>query len=441
MREQARDKNAQVKRPNSGSARKKELHGMLSSARERTLQLLAQVPEELLNLRVHDFYSPVGWHFGHIGMTEEAWVMTQALKRPCLDADLAFLFANLPENPKDNRVHLPGRAAICAYLASTREATCAALDETDLTSSDPLIRDGYAWDFAQQHECQHQETILELLQLLCKRQISTSATDGNVLKVVVKDPQMGMISMPGGIFMMGSDDPHGYDNEMRAHEVRVQPFQLDETPVTNGQWLAFIEDGGYRRPEVWSDAGWHWRETEAVIQPEYWHPSQAFSYAGNGLRDLRPDEPVCGIGWYEADAYARWVGKRLPTEAEWEFAAGFDPDMGQATRFPGSDHSPVTRHHGVMRWGPQSIGERGVNSALGLRSMGQVWEWTSSPFMPYPGFVAFPYDGYSRDHMDGHHYVCRGGSWASDCRILRCSFRNWYVPTYRQGFLGLRCAR
>lgn len=416
---------------------------MLASARARTLRLLEQVPDELLKLRVHDFYSPIGWHFGHIGMTEEFWVMTQALKRSCLDPDLAFLFANLPENPKDNRVHLPDKAEIRSYLAATREATLAALEATDLSSDDALIADGYAWDFAHQHECQHQETILELLQLLCKHRYAAKFLEIDLLRMPDAAPASEMAAIPGGAFLIGSDDQHGYDNEKRAHEATVAPFRMDVTPVTAGQWFQFIQEGGYQRRELWTSEGWAWREQEKAEHPEYWRyagSERYFYFGGLELRGIHPHEPVSSISWYEADAFARWIGKRLPTEAEWEFAAGFDPKLGRSRRYPQGDAPSASRHQGELRWEPRAVGQELGRSALGLRDLGQVWEWTASPFLPYPGFVAFPYDGYSKEHMDGLHFVCRGGSWASDPRILRCSFRNWYVPTYRQGFLGLRCA-
>ena len=160
---------------------------------------------------------------------------------------------------------------------------------------------------------------------------------------------------------------------------------------------------------------------------------------------MHPDEPVYSVSWYEADAYARWAGNRLPTEAEWEYAATYDPQTGQSRRYPwGAEEPDKTRaSFGLSAWQPGAVGKRPQGaSAFGLLDMaGGVWEWTATPFLPYPGFEAFPYDGYSKEHMDGNHFVCRGGSWATAGPILRCSFRNWYVPTYRQGFLGLRCAR
>lgn len=387
------------------TARKQAIREKMDAARQKTLGLLTWVPEDYFQVRIHDFYSPVGWHFGHIGMTEEFWVCEQALKQPCRDERLRFLFANIPDNPKDNRVHLPTREEIILYLAATRARTMQALEETDLDTDDPLLADGYAWEFAHQHECQHQETIVELLQLITKRTRRIGYADAaGALEEHRQPAPTEMQAIPGGVFRMGSDSRHAYDNERDAHEVEVASFALDVAPVTSAQWLMFMQDGGYRRSELWTPEGWRWREQEEATAPEYWVPTpdgKAFLHAWPiGLKVFQPDAPVSSLSWYEADAYARWIGKRLPTEAEWEFAA--------------KDLDPVP---------------------------GNVWQWTSTRFLPYPGFRAYPYDGYSLEHMDGKHYVCRGGSWATDACIRRPTFRNWYVPTYRQGLLGVRCAR
>jgi gamma-glutamyl hercynylcysteine S-oxide synthase len=432
----------------AGTSRSADIRRSLTRAREATLRLLDAIPVDMLSKRVHDFYSPVGWHFGHIAATEELWTLCNALGRQPRDSALSFLYSNIPENPKDNRVHLPERAEILGYMERTRAEVLDALDQVDLHSTEPLLNDGYAWEFALRHELQHQETICELLQLI--RMQGYTRREG-VASLLVHPPPIEpeMVSLPGGTFMMGSDDPHAYDNEKRSHEVTVAPFELDRTPVTVYQWKLFMEDGGYRRRELWTDEGWAWREREDAVCPEYWvaqRPAGAYVYCGpRGLRPLHRDEPVSSVSWFEADAYARWAGKRLPTEAEWEYTASYDPETASSRLYPWGDEepSPDLACCGIWEWQPAPVADRPAGcSAFGLRGMaGGVWEWTSSPFLPYPGFVAWPYDGYSRDHMDGGHYVCKGGSWATSGPNLRCAFRNWYVPTYRQGFLGLRCAR
>lgn len=432
-------------------ARKEQLRRALVETRTRTLRLFDAVPDAFLKTRVHDFYSPVGWHFGHIGRTEEFWVREEALGLPCLNDALSLLFANVPENPKDNRTALPERKAIRDFLAQTRCRVLQALETADMTSNNPLLADGYAWEFALQHECQHQETIVELLQLIQKHRLAAGKSvdlPTAIGKLWGTPPDTQMVRIPGGTFCMGSDNRLDYDNERDIHPATVAPFLLDQTPVTNVQWLSFLYDNGYNRPELWSAAGWAWHVLEDACRPEYWypHPDFGFLYIGPfGLREMDPQEPVCGISWYEAEAYACWAGKRLPTEAEWEYAAVWDADRKRTRRYPWGNQEAQAddASFGIAAWSPDPVGTHPWGaSAFGLYDMaGGVWEWTASPFLPYPSFTAYPYEGYSLEHMDGNHFVCRGGSWATSGPLLRGSFRNWYIPTYRQGFLGLRCAK
>jgi iron(II)-dependent oxidoreductase len=422
-------------------SRKEQIHARLEAVRLTTLRLFEQVPDEFLRTRVHSFYSPIGWHFGHVGRTEEYWVCQATGQAPC-DERLSFLYADLPENPKDNRVNIPDRQGTIEYLQRTRRAALEALEVADLNSSDPLLKDGYAWEFAIQHEYQHQETITEMLCLIHKArepECSGARVDG-LERWLWAEPTM--LDIPGGSFVMGSDDRFGYDNEKRAHTVEVEGFRLGKTPVTVGQWLEFIRQGGYQNEALWSSEGWAWKCTEDVASPEYWVRMDGgwAAYGMFGLRELHPEEPAMCPSWYEADAFARWTGKRLPTEVEWEYAAS-----GLVERhFPWGDNEPSDT---MATYGRHAEGPRPVDfcpkgaSPFGVLDMaGNCWEWTSSRFLPYPGFEAFPYEGYSMDHMKGEHYVCRGGSWATAAPILRCSFRNWYIPSYRQGFLGMRLA-
>lgn len=423
-------------------ARKNALRANLMAARDRTLWLLDQVPEEFLKRRVHSFYSPIGWHFGHIGRTEEYWVMSAALGMPVLDEKLTFLFADLPENPKDNRVNLPSREQIVEYLRDTRDAALGALDLADLDTDERLLADGYGWEFALQHECQHQETIAEMLCLI-HREIGPRLLEGAEIPTWRSGVSHETVQIQGGGFCMGSDDPLLYDNEQMSHMVRIDPFEVAKYPVTAYQWSEFIDDGGYKTESLWSEAGWEWRKQENATMPEYWVLDGGLrcTYGPQGIRPIHPDEPASCLSWFEAEAYCRWAGKRLPTEPEWEYMASHSPEGRR--RYPWGSKLPdaSTAANGLREWSPGPVGQRPEGeSALGVADLaGGVWEWTSSPFLPYPGFEAFPYDGYSKDHMKGAHKVCRGGSWATAAPILRCTFRNWYVPTYRQGFLGMRC--
>jgi iron(II)-dependent oxidoreductase len=441
-----------AREPLRAISRKSEIRDRLDAVRQRTLWLLDQVPDDFLRVRVHEFYSPIGWHFGHVGRTEEYWVVGEALGQPLLDDALTFILADTPDNPKDNRVNIPDRAGLIEYLERTRASVLRALARADLDSDQPILADGYAWEFAIQHECQHQETIAEMLHLI-QREQPQEAIEPLPWKPSVCSE---MVAIPGGAFTMGSDDPFGYDNEKPAHLETVADFQLSKTPVTAFEWSEFIADGGYSRPDLWSAEGWVWRTAENATKPEFWEseplsplgergrgegrephksvPSGWLTYGPWGLRPLHPDEPVCGISAHEADAFAKWAGKRLPTEAEWEYVAA-------TGLYSWGDEELTTQHanHGLSAWRPLPPAK--ILPANGLHDLaGNVWEWTSSAFLPYEGFEAYPYDGYSKDHMLGAHRVCRGGSWATSPGILRRTFRNWYVPTYRQGFLGMRLA-
>jgi len=422
--------------------RKADIARRLEETRARTLWMLGQVPDEYLRVRVHSFYSPIGWHFGHVGRTEEYWVCQALGMDPC-DPQLSFLYADLPDNPKDNRVHIPDRPGSISYLNRTREIALRALELTDLETDDPLVADGYAWEFAIQHECQHQETISEMLQLIQRQRKQPEIEPANLMSSM-KDEY---IQVAGGEFVMGHADRHGYDNEKGPHQVKVDPFRLAKRQVTASQWFKFMLDGGYSRDELWTPEGWLWRRDENVSAPECWlQTGGGWACCGPfGIRAIDADEPAACISHYEAEAYANWSGRRLPTEEEWEFAASSAGGSGNTSRrYPWGENPATDEHacHALKGWKSSSVGShRAGDTPLGLQDMaGNIWEWTSSKFLPYPGFVAFPYDGYSKDHMKGKHYVCRGGSWATSPGILRCSFRNWYVPSYRQGFLGLRLA-
>jgi iron(II)-dependent oxidoreductase len=429
------------------NATKESLRQRLAAVRARTLALMEKVSDEDLRIRVHDFYSPIGWHFGHVGRTEEFWVMVEALKREPLDPYLSWLLADLPDNPKDNRTKVMDRAGLQAYMAQTREVVLEALDKADLEAENPLTKGGYGWDFAIQHECQHQETIAEMLTLLERKKGLPRSDQAWPMPIEwMSGLTHEWLEIPGGEFVMGSDHPFGYDNEKRAHVTSVAPFELSRYPVTAHQWSGFIADGGYRTPSLWLKAGWEWREKENATMPEYWVEREGayFTFSPMGLRAIHPDEPVGCLSWFEAEAYTHWSGQRMPTEAEWEFAASVTPS-GEKRLFPfGNDPAtPEEVVHGLHNFCPQPLGYRSSKlNPWGVEGLaGNLWEWTSSKFLPYPGFEAFPYDGYSKDHMLGGHYICRGGSFATAPEILRATFRNWYVPTYRQGFLGLRLAK
>jgi iron(II)-dependent oxidoreductase len=232
---------------------------------------------------------------------------------------------------------------------------------------------------------------------------------------------------------MGTDDAGWvYDNERPAHLVDLAPFWIDTFPVTNGQYQQFIADGGYKAESWWSPEGWAWRAEAGLEEPQFWSREGDASWSRvrfGWVEDVPASEAVQHVCWYEADAYARWAGKRLPTESEWEKAA-----QGSATG---------AANLGGTRFGPSPVGSytAGASWCGAQQMIGDVWEWTASDFLSYPGFQSFPYPEYSEVFFGADYKVLRGGSWATHPSAIRTTFRNWDYPIRRQIFAGFRCAR
>jgi iron(II)-dependent oxidoreductase len=262
-------------------------------------------------------------------------------------------------------------------------------------------------------------------------------------------PVPAEVLVPAGPFTMGtSTEPWALDNERPAHRVELPAFVIDAAPVTNGQFTEFIEAGGYREPRWWSERGWRHRVTAELVAPLFWQRDDNGRWWRRRfgvLEPVRPDEPVVHVCYHEAEAYAAWAGKRLPTEAEWEKSARWDPATGRSRRYPWGDEDPTAEHAnlGQRHLGPALVGAypKGV-SPLGVHQLiGDVWEWTSSGWHPYPGFQMFPYPEYSEVFFGGDYKVLRGGSFGADPAVVRATFRNWDHPIRRQIFSGFRCAR
>jgi iron(II)-dependent oxidoreductase len=251
------------------------------------------------------------------------------------------------------------------------------------------------------------------------------------------------------MFELGAtpDEPFVFDNEKWAHPVEVRPFAIARAPVTQAEFVAFVEDGGYRQARLWSGQGWRWREEAGALHPVYWRREGAGRWLRRDFDRWVPLEgrrPMLHVNWYEADAYCRWAGRRLPRESEWEFAAA-GGDLARAKRrFPWGAAFP-THRHAHLDW--RTMGCLDVDalpegeSAFGCRQMiGNVWEWTADDFLPYPGFIADPYKEYSAPWF-GSHKVLRGGCWATRSRLIRNTWRNFYRPDRRDVWAGFRtCA-
>ncbi|HSO95293.1 MAG TPA: SUMF1/EgtB/PvdO family nonheme iron enzyme, partial [Acidimicrobiia bacterium] len=311
----------------------------------------------------------------------------------------------------------------------------------------PLARDGFVYGMVVQHEHQHQETMLATIDLMGRPYMPPGGLTTHPGRRPPDTPGSPEVSLPGGPFVLGTDvEPWAYDNERPAHGVRVAPFHIDRTPVTNEAYQAFVDDGGYDTPTWWTTEGWAWRSEARLVAPQGWCRERArWTVQRFGHReDLTPGEPVQHVCWYEADAFARWSGKRLPTETEWEYAASWDPS-GTKRRHPwgGDEPTPARANLGRLRLGPDPVDAHpsGATPSGVLAMVGDVWEWTSTRLSGYPGFVSFPYREYSEVFF-GHEYrVLRGGSWATHPSVARTTFRNWDYPIRRQIFCGFRCAR
>jgi iron(II)-dependent oxidoreductase len=406
--------------PRSPADRRAWFRDAYASCRAGTLAQFDGVDDRALRSQIHPDFSPLGWHLGHIVYTEGLWLLREAGGEVPPRPELAGLF-DVTALPKHERVNLPRFDDLAAYADAVRRRV---LDRLDRAPAD----EERLWHFVLQHESQHGETIA-FLKLLANGTATAFDAAGARCEEAVGDD--AMIAIPAGPVTLGSAAADALDNEGGRHEVFVDDFRIARHPVTQGAFAAFIADGGYRRPEWWSAAGWAWRAAQGVSGPLYWYPGA-------------DDHPVMGVSAHEAEAYCRFRGLRLPTEAEWEKAAAWDPAAGRARRVPWGDGPADPAHCNCdrARGGTSPVGAypAGASAYGALDMLGNVWEWTASAFAAYPGFQSFPYAGFSAAYYDGRHRVLRGGSWATRPWTLRAASRNWYVPETRQILAGFRCA-
>jgi iron(II)-dependent oxidoreductase len=440
---------------------KARYRALLAETRARTLSLVEKICEEDMD-RVHDpLMSPLSWDLGHIAAFEDLWLCQRAGGLEPLRSDLQAVY-DAEETPRPRRGDLPYLRCteVRDFMAAIRERALGVLDGADLSpDGDGLHSRAFVWEMLVQHERQHNETMVQTLQIAgpgvvapSRRPLPRGApeaaerTSGNGAAgnstVRVED---GMVHVGAGPFPLGAAaEGFAYDNERPQHEVDLPAFAIDRLPVTNGDYREFVEDGGYARREWWSEEGWAWKESAGVERPLYWDPDGRVR-SFDRIEPLDDALPVMHVSWYEADAYARSRGKRLPTEAEWEKAASWDPDSSVKGRYPWGDEAPTHKHANLDQtgFGPAPAGAylAGASPYGALGMLGDAWEWTASDFAPYPGFRAFPYREYSESHFGRGHKVLRGASWATRPRVARNTFRNWDFPDRRQIFAGLRCAR
>ncbi|MEV8565235.1 ergothioneine biosynthesis protein EgtB [Streptomyces sp. NPDC051322] len=416
----------------------------LTGARSRTTALTECVDDRDLTAQHSPLMSPLVWDLAHISNQEEQWLLRAVAGREAIRPEIDSIYDAF-EHPRAIRPTLPllAPAEARSYATEVRGRVLDVLESTPLQGR-PLVEAGFAFGMIAQHEQQHDETMLITHQLRTGPAALTAPAPPPADATGLPDE----VLVPAGPFTMGtSTEPWALDNERPAHSRLVPAFRMDTAPVTNGAFLHFIEDGGYRDARWWTEQGWDLVRGHELEAPLFWRREggQWLRRRFGVVEPVPSDEPVLHVSWYEADAYARWAGRRLPTEAEWEKAARHDPATGTSRRYPWGDAEPTAERAnlGQRHLGPAPVGSYPAGaSPLGVRQLiGDVWEWTSSDFLPYPGFVAFPYREYSEVFFGPDHKVLRGGAFSVDEVACRGTFRNWDLPVRRQIFAGFRTAR
>ncbi len=412
----------------------------LTEGRERTLALVAALSDGDVERQHTEIMSPLVWDLAHIAAYEELWLVHRHGGQPLSRPELAAMYDAF-ETPRAVRGDLPllNRAQALEYLAEVRERSLGALGANGSGDVVP--------EMVLRHEHQHGETMLQAIELA---QLTPAPAVPRAPRPASPGGHTGLepIVVPAGPCELGAPaTSFSYDNERPRYRTDLPAFHIGRTPITNASFLSFVEGGGYERRPWWSDEAWAWKEEYDITHPEGWARgpgSEWRRWTMDGWAPLDPDEPVVHVSWFEADALARSFGARLPTEAEWEKAATWDQATGSALAFPWGDDLPdagrANLDHGLLGPAPVGAYPAGGSPCGALGMLGDVWEWTSTEFHAYDGFVAHPYPEYSEVFFGDGYKVLRGGSWATRARVATPTFRNWDLPYRRQIFSGVRLA-
>lgn len=372
----------------------------LATLHQRGQDIIGRLPAEDVRTQYHNDLSPLGWHLGHCAFIETYWLREIVLSNNSVTATLhGVYFPDLCEKAARPELVL-GRDRLLEWTRAVHSENLELLaDPPNRVRHHRLMVADYLLDFLIQHYAQH----LEIMHyVLAQRQLRTSGPWAPRRTLTAASRVGKAIQLPAGSAMIGCDEPYAYDNEQPCHEICQSGGRISQQPVTNAEYLAFMEDGGYRRSELWSTAGWAWLCNTGANCPALWRRSEHLWYevSAFGPRDLEPNAAARGVCFYEAEAFSHWAGAKLPHEFEWEAAARADL----------------------------------------LRGVGQAWEWCANRFHPYAGFRPFPYEGYSTPWFDGQHGVLRGASEYTLPPVRRTSFRNFYTLDKRHICAGLRLA-
>lgn len=414
--------------------------------RSRTLELVTTLEKDDFIVQTAFFTSPPKWHIGHV-----SWIYETIMNK--IDKNYEYYSKEFSEYlnsyyqqfgvPHDKGlrgvVSRPTTDQVFQYFNTVNHSVEKFIKEQTLDEeSIRLIQTGL------HHECQHQELLVYDLQHLLAEQYRPVRK--NKTKQTAHPPKGGSIHIKGGIYTMGNQGREFcYDIELPEHKVYLNDYKIDVFPVTNQQFLEFIEDGGYETYKHWLSDGWERVKADRWKSPMYWEKISEKWHVRDflGIREINPGEPVCHVSYYEADAYCKWAGKRLPTEAEWEKAACWNEQKQEKTTFPWGNQKPTSEKCNLLEsyhWGCSEVGAYpSGTSHLGCHQMiGDVWEWTSSEFTGYPGFKS-GFDEYN-DKWFTNQKVLRGGSFATPKMSIRGSYRNFFRLDERWLFSGFRCA-
>jgi iron(II)-dependent oxidoreductase len=421
--------------------RSADLVAMLTDARRRTLALVADLTDEQMRVPRMDIVNPLVWELGHVAWFQEKWALRHLRELdPILpDADSFWDSAAVAHDARWE-LPLPSRGETLHYLQQVLDCVLEKLDHDDASQDEAYFH----W-LAAMHEDMHGEALAYTRQTLGypapRFAEETLEALGLVEDVCDED-----VFVTGGRYDLGAEPGSlfVFDNEKWAHPHELPPFAIARTPVTNAQFAAFVDDGGYHREESWSEEGWQWRQQAQASAPVYWTPQDGrwMERHFDQTIPLAPDLPVIHVNWHEADAYCRWARRRLPTEAEWELAA---TGLERKRRFPWGGEAPTCEraHLDAQSTACIPVGALPASdSVFGCRQMiGNVWEWTAADFLPYPGFTVDPYKEYSEPWFGSQRKVLRGGCWATRSRLIRNTWRNYFTKERRDIFAGFRtCA-
>jgi len=434
----------------------------LSEARARTLELIADLSDEQMIGPRLAIVNPLRWEIAHVAWFQEYWILRRLHRlNPVLsDGDRLYDSARVSHDTRWD-LPLPSKSKTVEYMQLILDRVMEHA-QAGITGEVNGYDEYYFLQLALFHEYMHAEAITYTRQTLSypMPQITPMQDDpqmGKHTESASPSPNIkpGDAGIPGGRFLLGSTpgDSFVFDNEMWAHPIDVKPFAISRYALSNAEFLEFVRDEGYRRAEFWDQDGWRWRKDVAAEHPVYWKPHSGNRWLRRNFNKwvpLEDDLPVLHVNWFEASAYCRWAGRRLPNEAEWEMAASSEPatdgqGIAECKRlYPWGD-TPPTPARANLDWCKMGCIEvyalPASDSAFGCRQMiGNTWEWTASVFEPFPGFIAGPYKEYSVPWF-GDHRVLRGGCWATRSGLISNNYRNFYKPDRRDVWAGFRtCA-